>query len=77
LRLSLQTRVDIAHRAEEYISDLVGNYNGDHDDVISIIEDLHQQTTLGGSEHTSERSGRGASDIAPSPFRWQGEVSSP
>jgi hypothetical protein len=77
VRLSSQTRVDLAHRAEEYISGLVGNHDGDRDDVLSIIDDLHHQAMLGNSDRASELPSM-ASDMAPlSPFRWQGENSSP
>jgi hypothetical protein len=44
--LSDQTRINITRWAQEYISGLVRNHNGDSDDVRSIIDDLHAQSTL-------------------------------
>ena len=45
-RLDLQTRLDITRWAQEYISGLVENHNGDPEDVRSIIHRLHDQTAL-------------------------------
>jgi hypothetical protein len=42
-RLDPQTRVDITRWAEEYISDLVAENDGNPEDVRSIIRGLHQQ----------------------------------
>ncbi len=42
-RLTDETRIDMTRLAEEYISRLVRNRNGDRDDVRSIIRDLHQR----------------------------------
>jgi hypothetical protein len=53
VRLSIQTRINITRWAEEYISGLVENDNGDSEDVRLIIHDLHyhaafiDQTTCG------------------------------
>lgn len=44
--LDLQTRLNIARWAQEYISGLVENHNGSPEDVRSIIHELHDQTTL-------------------------------
>jgi hypothetical protein len=43
--LDHQTRLDIARWAHEYISGLVDNHNGGPADVLSVIHDLHDQTT--------------------------------
>jgi hypothetical protein len=77
VRLSDQTRINITSWAEEYIADLVANYDGDGDDVRRVIVDLQDQVRLGGYDNASERSSRAIPDVAPSPFQWQGEVSSP
>jgi hypothetical protein len=77
VRLSDQTRISITSWAEEYIADLVAKYDGDGDDVRRVVVGLQDQVRLGGHDNASERSSRGTPDVAPSPFRWQGEVSSP
>lgn len=41
-----QTRINITRWAQEYISGLVRNHNGDSADVRSIIDDLHVQSNL-------------------------------
>jgi hypothetical protein len=46
--LDTQTRVDIARWAEEYITELVENRNGDRHDVRAIIHDLNYQTNVVG-----------------------------
>ena len=46
VRLSVQTRINITRWAEEYISGLVENHNGDSEDVWLIIHDLHYQATF-------------------------------
>ena len=47
VHLSPQARLDITRWAQEYISGLVENHDGDSDDVRSIIHDLHYQSTFG------------------------------
>jgi hypothetical protein len=49
MRLSLETRLHLASVAEQYIADLVAKHGGDNDDVRSLIADLHDQATFGGS----------------------------
>jgi hypothetical protein len=44
--LDKQTRLNIARWAEEYISGLVENHNGDPADVTSIIHELYDQRAL-------------------------------
>lgn len=44
--LSDQTRTNITRWAEEYISGLVRDHDGDDADVRSVIHDLHLQSTL-------------------------------
>jgi hypothetical protein len=46
VRLSIQTRINIIRWAEEYISGLVENHNGDSEDVRLIIHDLHCQASF-------------------------------
>ena len=45
VRLNVQTRINITRWAEEYISGLVENHNGDSEDVRLIIHDLDCQAT--------------------------------
>jgi hypothetical protein len=40
-RLDTQTRIDIAHWAEEYIARLVENHHGDRHDVRTVVNDLN------------------------------------
>lgn len=47
MRLDTQTRLDIARWAEEYISGVVENHNGDPEDVRSIIRELYDQRAIG------------------------------
>jgi hypothetical protein len=42
-RLDVQTRLNIARWAEEYISGLVENHHGDPEDVRTIIHQLHDR----------------------------------
>jgi hypothetical protein len=44
--LDHQTRLDIARWAHENISGLVDNHNGDPEDVLSVIHDLHDRTAF-------------------------------
>jgi hypothetical protein len=44
--LSDQTRTNITCWAQEYISGLVRDHDGDDEDVRSVIHDLHLQSTL-------------------------------
>jgi hypothetical protein len=46
VKLSLQTRINITRWAEEYISGIVENHNGDSEDVCLIIHDLNYQAAL-------------------------------
>ena len=46
VRLCIQTRINITRWAEEYISGLVENHNGDSEDICLIIHDLHYQATF-------------------------------
>jgi len=46
VQLDEQTRLNIVRWAEEYISGLIENHNGDPEDVRSIIHDLHDQRAL-------------------------------
>lgn len=46
MRLCIQTRINIARWAEEYISGLVENHDGDSEDICLIIHDLHYQATF-------------------------------
>ena len=43
MRLDEQTRLNITRWAEEYISGLVENHNGNREDVRSVIHQLHDQ----------------------------------
>lgn len=44
--LDTQTRTDITHWAQEYISGLVESHHGDREDVRAVIHDLHHQTNV-------------------------------
>jgi hypothetical protein len=46
VRLDTQTRLNITRWAEEYITGLVENHNGDPEDVSTIIHELHDQRAL-------------------------------
>jgi hypothetical protein len=46
VRLDVQTRLNITRWAEQYISGLVENHNGDPEDVRSIIHELHDRRLL-------------------------------
>ena len=46
VRLDAQTRLNLTRWAEEYITGLVENHNGDPEDVRSIIHELHDQNAL-------------------------------
>jgi len=52
--MDTQTRLNITRWAEEYISGLVENHNGDPEDVRSIIHELHDQGAL--RDNDAERS---------------------
>ncbi len=52
--LDQQTRLNITRWAEEYISGLVENHNGNPEDVRSVIHQLHDQVTL--TDHGGNRS---------------------
>jgi hypothetical protein len=45
-RISSRTRSDITPWAEEYISGLVDNHPGAHEDVRTVIHDLHDRTAV-------------------------------
>jgi hypothetical protein len=53
VRLDEQTRLNISRWAEEYISGLVENHNGDREDVRSVVHELHDQSAL--ADHDSIR----------------------
>ena len=46
VHLDVQTRLDIAHWAEEYIAGLVENHHGDREDVRAVVRDLHDRINL-------------------------------
>jgi hypothetical protein len=50
MRLDVQTRLNIARWAREYISGLVENHHGGPEDVRSIIHDLHDRRAIAGPE---------------------------
>jgi hypothetical protein len=58
VHLDRQARLDITHRAEEYISRLVEINNGDREDVRTVIHDLHYQVNVidhDGNPHVAVR----------------------
>lgn len=46
VHLDIQTRLDITHWAEEYISGLVENHHGDREDVRAVVRDLHDRVNV-------------------------------
>ena len=48
VHLDVQTRLDIAHWAEEYIAGLVENHHGDREDVRAVVRDLHDRINANG-----------------------------
>jgi hypothetical protein len=50
MRLDVQTRLNIARWAREYIAGLVENHHGGPEDVRSIIHDLHDRRAIAGPD---------------------------